>query len=666
MDSTTGISRKMLICQLVSAFISDLPLLLCGLGNSEEFNRESNLTEIFRAIPLPTRCFYKDILDFYIEIYALQVLQIIALVMANLGCDCYFFGIGMNLVSQIRRFANDLERFEPQSDELKNQQTLRVMIRQHTHLIQMAAHLEEIFSFVIALQVLASVYQISSAGVQVLLSIRWSDPATAMSYSIYVCIFLMQLAIYNYAGECLSSSISSLQRSLYQCSWYHLSPKASRDFLFIMTRCGKRFHLTAGRIIPMNLESYKSIIKTLGSYFSVMQAILHPSGNDYESLICHSDVLTGEIFQLTMMISIAGEMHLDCAAVSDRIQNISLFSCALMTIVKVIIIRTNNSKMLDVILSAMDDWSNTQTASEENEMLSCAKLGRTICLFQMIASYITTVPIILGGFAVSAAVNTSNSTDPVINYLPLGTVCLFGEMSSGFYTVLYITQSIQLLTTCTGNIGCNCFFFGLTMHLSGQVQKLTDDMEVFGKNGEDTDRHGQFVSLVKRQNHLLELAQNLEATFNVIILVELSALTYEICLIDCLLNICISDNDSVVIKQLIVILALQMVVNLRMGNTVVIINSIIMLQILHLQLFLYSYAGERLSSGFENLGSAIYNCQWCDLPCKITKEFVLVMMRSYKTFTLTAGKICVMNLESFKNIVKAVGSYFSVLLAMFD
>ncbi|THK32907.1 odorant receptor 29, partial [Diachasma alloeum] len=363
---------------------------------------------------------------------------------------------------------------------------------------------------------------------------------------------------------------------------------------------------------------------------------------------CHKfiskcQVLIVCVLQLTMMISIIGEMHLQCGEVSDKIQNISLCSCAFMTIVKVTIIRAHNPRMHEIMMSAMQDWLCVKTADDNKKMRSCAKLGRSICLFQMIGAYVTAIPIILSGFAGHSAVNTTNSTDSDIKILPLGTVCLFQQMSSSFYTSVYIIQCIQLLITCTGNVGCDCYFFGVTMHLSGQIEKLTDDMERFGKEKEDTDCHEKLVALVKRQNHLLELAENLETTFNIVILVELSALTYEICLI-----------------------ALQMVVNLRMGNSVVIINNIIMLQILYLQLFLYSYAGERLSSGLENLGSAIYSSEWCDSPSKVTKDLIFVMMRCRKSFALTAGKVCVMNLESFTNIIKAVGSYFSVLLAMFD
>ncbi|XP_063992370.1 odorant receptor 4-like [Diachasmimorpha longicaudata] len=268
LSRASKIGRKISSFQLLSAFISTIPMFLCGMGNSAIFDATKNETEIVKAIPLANPCFYKYIfMDLYIEIYLLQILQIIATILGNVGCDCYFFGVTMLLVGQIQCFASDIERFEP------NRQSLTIVIGKHNHLIQMADHLEKIFRAVIAFQVMANVYQICMGGLQILFSIRLGDRTTAINFTIFVMIFLVQLSIYSYAGESLSSSINYLQTSLYSCPWYQVTPKVSKDLIFIMARCGKPFHLTAGKIISMNLESYKGIIKTLGSYFSVMQAM---------------------------------------------------------------------------------------------------------------------------------------------------------------------------------------------------------------------------------------------------------------------------------------------------------------------------------------------------------------------------------------------------------
>ncbi|XP_011298806.1 odorant receptor 47a [Fopius arisanus] len=273
-DEASQIGRRICYFQLGFAAVSTIPMFFCWLGNGEAFNPETNMTDVVRAIPLANPCFYGNLFaDFYVEIYLLQIVQITVTILGNVGSDCYFFGITMLLVGQIQSFASDIEKFDSLECEQQNRQILRLVIRRHTHLIRMADHLERIFSAIIAFQVMANVYQICMAGLQILLSIRIKDGATAITFTIFISIFLVQLSIYSYAGECLSSSISYLQTCLYCCPWYQMTPNSNKDFVFIIARCGKPFHLTAGKVINMNLESYKSIIKTLGSYFSVIRAM---------------------------------------------------------------------------------------------------------------------------------------------------------------------------------------------------------------------------------------------------------------------------------------------------------------------------------------------------------------------------------------------------------
>ncbi|XP_063992383.1 odorant receptor 4-like [Diachasmimorpha longicaudata] len=274
MSSAAKIGQKILFFQLGSAYLSAIPMFLCGVQNTVVFDDKKNETEVVKLIPLENPCFYRYIFDdFYTEIYLLQILQIIATILGNVGCDCYFFGITMHLVGQINCFGRDIEKFEPQEGESKNHEILRVLILRHIHLMRMADNMEKTFNVAILFQVIANVLQISMAGLQLLVSIRHGDGGTMMNFTIFITIFLVQISLYSYAGDRLSSSIGSLQISLYCCPWYQRDRKTSKDFLLMMTRYGKPFHLTAGKIIHMNLDSYKNIIKTLGSYFSVMQAM---------------------------------------------------------------------------------------------------------------------------------------------------------------------------------------------------------------------------------------------------------------------------------------------------------------------------------------------------------------------------------------------------------
>lgn len=82
------------------------------------------------------------------------------------------------------------------------------------------------------------------------------------------------------------------------------------------------------------------------------------------------------------------------------------------------------------------------------------------------------------------------------------------------------------------------------------------------------------------------------------------------------------------------------------------------------ELYIYCYIGDKLSSQIDKLCFAVYDCCWYNFPINALKDIIFVMMKNNRGFSLTAGKIYIMNLENFKNIVKTMGSFFSVMRLM--
>lgn len=74
--------------------------------------------------------------------------------------------------------------------------------------------------------------------------------------------------------------------------------------------------------------------------------------------------------------------------------------------------------------------------------------------------------------------------------------------------------------------------------------------------------------------------------------------------------------------------------------------------------------GERLFNQSQKLTIAIYNCPWYQLSTQTKKDMKMIMLRSDNGFHLTAGKFSDMSLMSFKEVVKSMFSFFSVLRLM--
>lgn len=112
-------------------------------------------------------------------------------------------------------------------------------------------------------------------------------------------------------------------------------------------------------------------------------------------------------------------------------------------------------------------------------------------------------------------------------------------------------------------------------------------------------------------------------------------------------------------------LGIQCLANMQIYGLLGGIKSIFASELLMVQLFLYSFAGENLSSRIMKLSFAIYQISWYNLPKKLSQDLYFILMITEKPFTLTAGKMFPMNMKTFSSILKATFSFFSLLRLMY-
>lgn len=110
---------------------------------------------------------------------------------------------------------------------------------------------------------------------------------------------------------------------------------------------------------------------------------------------------------------------------------------------------------------------------------------------------------------------------------------------------------------------------------------------------------------------------------------------------------------------------IQIIISIKAGNLLLLPRVILAFIVLMAQLFIYCYAGDYLTTLNDIiLLRAIYNCPWYHFSVTTIKDLIFIMMRTSVQFHITAGKFYNMDIENFKNIVKASLSYISVLLVM--
>nr|QNL14968.1 olfactory receptor 24 [Aulacocentrum confusum] len=358
-----------------------------------------------------------------------------------------------------------------------------------------------------------------------------------------------------------------------------------------------------------------------------------------ENFISIFSMLFAAFTQITMIFEIIAEV-----IITKQVnpQNMSFMSCNFLSLIKIIIIRLNYKKMKLILETLVDAWNTELDKTALKIMQSTARLERKICIYELGTTYFVIVPTIFFAIPYFGPNGIINGTDINLRSYPVQTPHVFAGLSTWMYCILFIFQSIQLILTCTGNVGNDCWFFGFAMCLRARIQCLSLKFQNLDFSTKDlVDRN--ISEIVEKHIHLVKLAQNLEHTFKFIILCIVVFNVSQVCFY-----------------------GIQMIRCIKSGDIVIIINTLICIFLLNFQIYLYSWAGDELSSSIEDIRLAAFNSPWYDTSLRHKRDIIFIMTRTQSTFALTAGKIYRMDLDSFKNIIKAIASYFSVMQAMFN
>ncbi|KAL6268506.1 hypothetical protein P5V15_001638 [Pogonomyrmex californicus] len=98
-----------------------------------------------------------------------------------------------------------------------------------------------------------------------------SFPRICWLVSVLVNTFV-HMCLYCVVGEILIAKCEGIYHAVYNYEWYSLKPSEARNLMLIMIRADKSLYITAGKIFPMTLSMFCSLIKTSAGYISVLLA----------------------------------------------------------------------------------------------------------------------------------------------------------------------------------------------------------------------------------------------------------------------------------------------------------------------------------------------------------------------------------------------------------
>ncbi|CAL1676435.1 unnamed protein product [Lasius platythorax] len=196
----------------------------------------------------------------------------------NCTIDCFISILLLHMCAQLmnlRRTLNNLvgELANRSISSARFKEGLTAIVTRHQHLIRNVKTIDDCYSGVLFVHMLAATFQLCFETFQVYTMITDNLDISIIKVaflSFYVVLVLTHLYIYCYSAERILTESTNLAYGAYECKWYDLPMKEAKDLMFIVYGSTIPLRLTAGKFGVFSLEMFGTTIKTSMGYLSAL------------------------------------------------------------------------------------------------------------------------------------------------------------------------------------------------------------------------------------------------------------------------------------------------------------------------------------------------------------------------------------------------------------
>ncbi|CAL1687675.1 unnamed protein product [Lasius platythorax] len=254
---------------MVLAFVVVVVLPYFGLLLTRHL---TNLTDPGKPLPLQTYYFYDTDPSPQFELtYVIQAITIFLAAVTYTSVDA-FLGLA------ILHFCGQLENFRGRIAILTScQNFIRILsnnVVKHLRLIRFANIIEDTFTLMMLGLVIYFGIVFCLHGFLLLTVIteeNFSFPQLCYPL-IGITILLTHTFLYCGAGEIVTMQCEDVYRAMCDLEWYKLEPREARNLILLMRRANQSFRITAGKIFPLTMTTFCSLLKTSAGYISFLLA----------------------------------------------------------------------------------------------------------------------------------------------------------------------------------------------------------------------------------------------------------------------------------------------------------------------------------------------------------------------------------------------------------
>ncbi|XP_071626208.1 odorant receptor 13a-like [Temnothorax longispinosus] len=235
----------------------------------------TNLTDRNKPLPLQTYYFYDTDKSPQFELtFLVQAITISLAAIIYTSVDAFLGLVIFHICGQLENFRHRLVNLVL----CKNfNRALNNSIMYHLRLIRFADNIENTFSLMLFGLVLYFCVVFCLCGFLFLnvITDRVINDASVLQ-ACYMAVAVANLLTYTFlycgAGELVTGQCEAVYRAICDLEWYKLESRKARNLILLMVRANEPFCITAGKIFPLTMATFCSLLKTSAGYISFLLA----------------------------------------------------------------------------------------------------------------------------------------------------------------------------------------------------------------------------------------------------------------------------------------------------------------------------------------------------------------------------------------------------------
>ncbi|GAB1864521.1 Odorant receptor [Camponotus japonicus] len=268
-------SRLIVICAYVLMVFTLIIMIICpyfGLS----FRHLTNLTDRDKPFFLQSYYLYDtDKSPQYELTYLTQIIASFLVLIIYTSVDTFLGFVIFHVCGQLENFRGRLVNLIAGKEFNK---ALSNNIVTHLRLIRYVDNIEDIFTLIMFGSVIYFGIIFCLSGFVFIVMINNEKINVTNLLQIYcmmaaIIIYFMQMFFYCYVGELIIEQCEAVYRTVYDLEWYNWESKQARNLILLMIRVQQPFRITAGKIVPLTMATFCSLLKTSAGYISFLLAI---------------------------------------------------------------------------------------------------------------------------------------------------------------------------------------------------------------------------------------------------------------------------------------------------------------------------------------------------------------------------------------------------------